>query len=50
MLEGSGLDNVKILYVTHLLPLMFDLLGEAKLKKLEEAIQNIPVIKTFGGA
>lgn len=49
MLESIGLHNVKIMYVTHSVPLLFNLLGEIKTKKIEKVIQNTPIIKTFGG-
>ena len=39
--EGIGLDYVKLMYVTHSTPLLFNLFGEAKLKRIEKVIQNI---------
>jgi ubiquinone/menaquinone biosynthesis C-methylase UbiE len=49
MLEDVGLDNVKIVYVTHSTQLLFNLFGKMKMKKIEKAIQNIPFIKCWGG-
>lgn len=50
ILEGIGLDYVKLRYVTHSTPLLFNLFGEAKLKRIEKIIQNIPPLKGFGGS
>lgn len=49
MLEDVGLDSVKTVYVTHSVPLLFNLFGEMKLKKIEKIIQSMPLIKMLGG-
>ena len=49
LLEKVGLEDVRVYYVTHSVPLLFTLFGEMKLKKLEKVIQNIPLIKMLGG-
>ena len=49
LLEKIGLEDVGIYNVTHSVPLLFNLFGEMKLKKLENIIQNIPLINMLGG-
>ena len=49
LLEALYLYDIKIMHVTHSTPLLFNILGEMKAKKLERSIKSMPFIKRMGG-